>query len=387
MVFPYQRKPRICVLTYKALTGLVLNSEARFRERADIVIDEYVLEDAMFHGHQLQQQGDIDVVVSAGYNAAVLRSQIDLPVASIEVTGFDLLQALKTASRIEPRVGLVVYRGSISELEPVRDLLKVELEQLTYETPPEARECMLQLKSRGIQVVVGSSLIVGLAEKLGMRGVLFYTASSIDRALEKAVDIGENGIRLSAKFENLNAVMAHLHEAILAVDMRHRITAINLPMREIIGCDEVDLVGQRLPDVTTELSLAGVLDGQADEPAEQQVVLDLLDELPLAAHAVQHLQQHGPHELLRGDARAAAIDIGLVHGRELGVHLGQCLIDPGADRAQRVVGGDKVLQPHRREQTLVVAVGSSHRRSTSRRSTTPCSLTRVAVSIGISTAC
>ena len=64
MVFPYQRKPRICVLTYKALIGLVLNSEARFRERADIVIDEYVLEDAMFHGHQLQQQGDIDVVVS-----------------------------------------------------------------------------------------------------------------------------------------------------------------------------------------------------------------------------------------------------------------------------------------------------------------------------------
>lgn len=265
MVFPHQRKPRICVLTYKALTGLVLNSEVRYRDRADIVIDEYVLDDVMFHGRKLQQQGDIDVVVSAGYNAAVLRSQIDLPVASIEVTGFDLLQALKTASYIESRVGLVVYRGSISELEPVRDLLKVELEQLTYETLPEARECMLQLKSRGILVVVGSSLIVGLAEQLGMRGVLFYNASSIDRALEKAVDIGENGIRLSARFENLNAVMAHLHEAILAVDMRHRITAINQPMREIIGCGEEDLVGQRLPDVTTELSLAGVLDGQVDE--------------------------------------------------------------------------------------------------------------------------
>ena len=35
-----------------------------------------------------------------------------------------------------------------------------------------------------------------------------------------------------------------------------------------------------------------VLDGQADEPTEQQVVVDLLDELPVAAHDVQNLQQH-----------------------------------------------------------------------------------------------
>ena len=265
MVFPYQRKPRLCVLTYKALTGLVLSSEGRFRDRAEIVIDEYGLDDAMLRGRQLQQQGEVDVVVSAGYNVALLRSQLDLPVASIDVTGFDLLQALKTARSMAPQVGLVVYSGAISELEPVRDLLNVELELLTYESPTEARDCMLQLKSRGIEVVVGSSLIVGLAEQLGMRGVLFYTASSIDRALEKAIEIGENAIRQSARFEHLNAVMAHLHEAILAVDMRHRITAINPSMRQILDCGEAEPIGQRLPDIATELSLAGVIDGQPDE--------------------------------------------------------------------------------------------------------------------------
>jgi hypothetical protein len=55
--------------------------------------------------------------------------------------------------------------------------------------------------------------------------------------------------------------------------------------------------------LNTEWFHTAVLDGQADEPAEQQVVLDLLDELPLAAHAVEHLQQHRAHELLRRDAR------------------------------------------------------------------------------------
>lgn len=46
-----------------------------------------------------------------------------------------------------------------------------------------------------------------------------------------------------------------------------------------------------------------ILDRQAYEPLEQQVVRDLLDQLPLAADAVQHLQQHRPHQFLRHDAR------------------------------------------------------------------------------------
>jgi hypothetical protein len=45
----------------------------------------------------------------------------------------------------------------------------------------------------------------------------------------------------------------------------------------------------------------GVLDSQTYEPAEQRRLSDLLAELPLAAHAVQHLQQHCAHELLRRD--------------------------------------------------------------------------------------
>ncbi len=103
-----------------------------------------------------------------------------------------------------------------------------------------------------------------------------------------------------------------------------------------------------------------VLDGQTHEPSEQQVVGNLLDELALAADAVQHLQQHRPHELLGRDARPAALHVGLVHRRELGIHLGQRLIQPGADRAQRMAGRHELVEPHRAEQGLVVAVGSSH---------------------------
>jgi dienelactone hydrolase len=65
---------------------------------------------------------------------------------------------------------------------------------------------------------------------------------------------------------------------------------------------------------------------QPNEPAEQQVVLRLLHELALRAHAEQDLQQHRAQQLLRRDARAADLDAGLVHPREQLVHLGQRLV-------------------------------------------------------------
>ncbi|NBT11768.1 MAG: propionate catabolism operon regulatory protein PrpR [Betaproteobacteria bacterium] len=235
-------------------------------------MDEYGLDDAVFRGRQLEQQGQVDVLLSAGYNAAVLRSQVALPVASIDVTGFDLLQAIRQASALTERVGLVVYRGWIDQLNAVRDLLRIDLRQESYETLSEVRDCMMRLRDQGVTVVVGSSLVVGLAEQMDMRGVLFYSARSIDQALERAVELGENTIRQKARYEQLNTVLSHLHEAILAVDEQHRITAVNPLMQDILGVDVRTAIGQRLPDIAPELSLAGVLASQGDEAPNEQVL-------------------------------------------------------------------------------------------------------------------
>jgi len=56
---------------------------------------------------------------------------------------------------------------------------------------------------------------------------------------------------------------------------------------------------------------------------------------------------------------AATADVGLVHGRELLVHLRRRVVRPDADRAQRVARRHEVLQSDRAEQALAVVVGAS----------------------------
>ena len=101
-----------------------------------------------------------------------------------------------------------------------------------------------------------------------------------------------------------------------------------------------------------------LIDCQTDEPAEQQVGADLLDGLALAANAVQHLQQHRPHEFLGRSAGTPAPDVGFVHRRELRIHAGQRVVDPHAHWAQRVV-----RRTHSSRRTLAIATRPRHPRA------------------------
>ena len=103
-----------------------------------------------------------------------------------------------------------------------------------------------------------------------------------------------------------------------------------------------------------------LLHGQADEPAVQQVVLDLLYELAFRTDAVEHLEKHGAQQFLGRDTGPPAQDARLVHSGKQRIHFHQCLVDHLAYRAQRMVTRDKVLQAMQRERAFGEGIGSAH---------------------------
>ena len=265
MYSPEKRRPRICVLTYTALTRLVRLAESRLQDRADIVVDEYTLGDAVLHAYELHRNTRIDVIVSPASVAELLRAQVDKPIVSIELSGVDLLFALQQASQVAAQVGLVVHTEVLPDLDWLHGLLSVQLTHRTYRHMAEAREQVLALVEAGIKVVVGSSLVVALAEEHGIKGVMVHGIASVERALNEAITLAERAIRQEDRFDHLNMAFARLHEAVLTVDSQQRIMAINLPMSRILGLENANPIGQRLSDLPGEVSLAGVLAGQDDD--------------------------------------------------------------------------------------------------------------------------
>ena len=97
-----------------------------------------------------------------------------------------------------------------------------------------------------------------------------------------------------------------------------------------------DIRGQQSVAILTERRRRPdrLVQAQADEPAKQDAVVDLLHQQPLTANRVEPLQQQGPQQLLGRNGGPPHVG---VHPLETRRELAQDLIGHQPDRAQRVM--------------------------------------------------
>ncbi|MDB5779517.1 MAG: propionate catabolism operon regulatory protein PrpR [Polaromonas sp.] len=265
-------RPRLCFLSYRQIRLFAMPIVAEYSDRADIEVVDGSFAGALATARERIANGQVDVFVSAGSNASLLRSNLQAPVATIQLGGFDILQALIRARQMSDRIGIVMYGQIIPELDSVKGLLNIEIHQYAYQTPDMARQCIAQLHASGIDVVVGSSLVVELAQEAGLQGLLAYSLSSIRQGFEDALELARVARLEAGRYEQLNGVLHNLHDAVLAVNHDGLIIAVNPAMKAILGQDKAALLGHPLTRLSPELSLGATL---ATGQEERGVVLRL----------------------------------------------------------------------------------------------------------------
>jgi propionate catabolism operon transcriptional regulator len=262
---PLATRPRLCFVGYRHIREFAMPVIAQYADRAEIDLVDGTFAGALTLARERVQAGTADAFISAGSNAAILRQGLAAPVATIQLTGFDLLRTLIRAKRSTNRVGIVTYGEVIPELDAAKELLNIEIRQYAYRTPDDARHCFRELRDAGFRVIVGSSLVVELANEYGLTGLLAYSLDSIRRGIEDAIELARVARLEASRYERLNAVLHSLHEAMLAVDGEHRITAVNPPMQQLLGRAQAGLLGRLLEEVEPELSLRAALSSGVEE--------------------------------------------------------------------------------------------------------------------------
>lgn len=238
---------------------------AQYGDRAEIDLVDGTFTGALALVRERVHRGTVDAFISAGSIAAILRQGLAAPVATIQLTGFDLMRSLIRAKRIADRVGIVAYGEVIPELEAARELLNIEIRQTVYRTPDEARDCFRHLRDAGFTVIFRSSLVLDLADEYSLTGLLAYSPDSIRRGIEDAIELARVARLEAGRYERLNGVLHSLQEAVLAVDDEHRITMANPSMQDLLGRPQATLIGQMLEDIQPELSLREALSSGLEE--------------------------------------------------------------------------------------------------------------------------
>ncbi|AEG94888.1 propionate catabolism operon regulatory protein PrpR [Ramlibacter tataouinensis] len=267
---PPARRPRLCFLSYRQIRAFAMPIVAEYAGRADIEVVDGSFDAALGLAQERIDKGLVDVFVSAGSNASLLRAGLNVPVATIKLGGFDLLQALIRAREVSPRVGIVTYGQTIPELDAVKALLNVDIRQYAYTTPEVARRCVAALRADGVAVVVGSSVVVELAQNAGLHGLLAYSLASVRQGFEDALELARVARLEAGRYEQLSSVVHHLRQAVLAVNTEARVIAANPAMQAILGLQP--LVGRPLAELPPELALQPTL---ATGQGEHDTVLRL----------------------------------------------------------------------------------------------------------------
>ncbi|WP_242392510.1 propionate catabolism operon regulatory protein PrpR [Anaeromyxobacter oryzisoli] len=255
------RKPILWAFTLSRLTDLLERVVPSYAGRADIRVFHKAFDDALETARELIRAGEeVDVLISAGANGAYIRKRTAVPVVAIQATGFDVLQALAKARRLSRRVAIVNYGAVTPELEHFKSLYGLEIEQRAYDTMEEAGACVQELAAKGIEVVVGPSGVAEISERLGLKGIFLYSKTAVCEAIDRAIEIARATRVEDAKRERVDAVLRHLAEGVVAVDLEQRIQSLNPAMERLLGVSAEAALGAPLSRVAPGLSLARVLE-------------------------------------------------------------------------------------------------------------------------------
>lgn len=120
---------------------------------------------------------DYDVIISRGGTADLIQEYSPIPVLSIEMSYYDILNATTLAQSFDKPFALVGFPSTVRAASMLYDILKYDIPIYTTNNDEEVEATLIELRKRNIHVVVGDTMITRHADQQGMQSILIASGS------------------------------------------------------------------------------------------------------------------------------------------------------------------------------------------------------------------
>lgn len=165
-------------------------------------------------------------------------------IVPLRVQTQDFIKALMEASKYSKKVCVVnYYKEFINEDKnynevKLKEILGLNIEQHVYTSAEHAEEVVKELSKDTQNVIIGSGLIVNLAKKHGMKGILWYDQETIQLAVGIAFDILRAKVLERSNQKRQSIVMENFHDGIISLNQMNRIININQAAIKILELEQ-----------------------------------------------------------------------------------------------------------------------------------------------------
>lgn len=133
-----------------------------------------------------------DVILSRGETAAMLKKSSSLPVIEIQYSMYDALHAVKFAQTFHSRFAVVGFISITSIFQRMNDMLQLGLDIFTITAPDQAEGTLMDLKSKGYQLIITGMCIDHVVRRCGLGNISITSGSeSIEDAINQALPLCE----------------------------------------------------------------------------------------------------------------------------------------------------------------------------------------------------
>ena len=217
-----------------------------------------------------------DVIVSRGGTATLIAKNVDIPVAEIQVTTFDILRALKGIGDVSGPVGVVFGRRSLFECEKLGDLIGVPIREI--HVGDDVFEEKIQVAYReGIRTFLGDALTVRLLKERGLQVVPIESSEdAISRAIVDAINLATVRRREQEKAELFRTIVNTSVDGIIAIDRGGHVNVFNPAAEQMFQIQSSTALGKRIGDIIPDDKLRECL---IDDKYEREGVKSIGDKV------------------------------------------------------------------------------------------------------------
>lgn len=255
---------------YSELTELARRVAGDLQE--PLLIKQAVLEESIQIVKEFEAQG-VDVVISRGATAEMIRRHTTIPIVLCEATIYDVLLVLHEARRVDRRIALVIY-SPIPGLERLGRIIDVEVEQICYYEDYQGidrkiEECI----NNGFRVVAGSLVAVKLAREKGLTGIPIYTSKeTLREAVLKAREIAVVRHMEAKRAMRTKAILDFTYEGIVVTDENGVVEIFNPAAEKITGIKASESLGRHVEGIIPTSRLMAVKESRVPEIGELQEI-------------------------------------------------------------------------------------------------------------------
>lgn len=230
--------PKIVVTGFSPLESYVRKSLEEKKKTFDgLVIQKIESKDILRNPNYITT----DDVLICGQNIYKIFKELNVrgQMVPVKVQINDFLNALSTAKQYGDEVNIVNYKTKFlqkneAELEQI---FKIKINQYAYESEEHAKAIIAELAKQGQSIVIGSGLVTNLAEKHGMRGILWYGEESIQQAVSIAFNILQSRFEELKNFKQEEYILQKFNEGVITVSEAGRISNINKKAMQLLNID------------------------------------------------------------------------------------------------------------------------------------------------------